>query len=280
MYYLSLKLMQIPCEYSPSKVCADLSDKWDDQDSPVQRSIRTLSELVGVPVNIDLEATKLWNQLQKYYPDGDTFVATITSIVRSWTEALTSRLENNDNSSWMEDFLSKVGGAVKARVETISSCQVQTYWENGTSAFVIAIPLASPPYFAASSYFESDLSKIFNKDSRSTDGVDDKDWANMNLPFRGKENAQIQSMALPSLDMLPRPEILFASHTPYQILIKTIHSGIVVYGSHQPSLELLASYLGKNTKTMKNDTRKPNRPSQFESSEVISATPPIAIHAV
>ena len=78
----------------------------------------------------------------------------------------------------------------------------------------------------------------------------------MNLPFRGKENAQIQSMALPSLDMLPRPEILFASHTPYQILIKTIHSGIVVYGSHQPSLELLASYLGKNTKTMKNDTRK------------------------
>ena len=111
--------MQIPCEYSPSKVCADLSDKWDDQDSPVQRSIRTLSELVGVPVNINLEATKLWNQLQKYYPDGDTFVATITSIVRSWTEALTSRLENNDNSSWMEDFLSKVGGAVKARVEVI-----------------------------------------------------------------------------------------------------------------------------------------------------------------
>ena len=60
------------------------------------------------------------------------------------------------------------------------------------------------------------------------------------------------SEMLPSLDTLPRPERLFECQMPYHLIVKVLHDGIVVQSSHQPSLELLAAYLKKYTKSMKN----------------------------
>lgn len=76
----------------------------------------------------------------------------------------------------------------------------------------------------------------------------------MTLPSRttrGQASAAAPS-AIPSLSELPRPEVLFASQTPYHLIVKVVHDGMVVQGSHQGSLELLAGYLQRYTRDIEN----------------------------
>lgn len=72
------------------------------------------------------------------------------------------------------------------------------------------------------------------------------------------------SEALPSLDALPRPERLFESQLPYHMIVRLLdsamNSGVVVQSSHQPSLELLAGYLTKYTKSMSGVSEKVRKP--------------------
>ena len=84
-------------------------------------------------------------------------------------------------------------------------------------------------------------------------GAKDEDWADVTL--RSRNRGQASAMAattMPSLDELPRPEILFASQIPYHLIVKVVHDGMVVQGSHQGSLELLARYLQKHTRNVEN----------------------------
>ena len=59
------------------------------------------------------------------------------------------------------------------------------------------------------------------------------------LPTRSK------TIALPSLDAMPRPELLMKGCTPYHIVVEAQKDRILVMGSHEPSLDLLHSYLKK-----------------------------------
>lgn len=87
----------------------------------------------------------------------------------------------------------------------------------------------------------------------------DEGWTNVttSLPARSSYEPTNQGLAesLPELDSLPRPERLFETTLPYHMIVRiresNVNSGIVVQSSHQPSLELLAAYLTKYTKSMK-----------------------------
>lgn len=121
------------------------------------------------------------------------------------------------------------------------------------SDFIIALPESLPPHQNAFCSFESDFQTMFDGDGP---GHEDE-WTNVTTSV--PEQRQFEqashghlSDTLPSLDALPRPEILFESQLPYQLIVKVLHDGIVVQCSHQASLKLLAAYLTKYTKSMKN----------------------------
>ena len=119
--------------------------------------------------------------------------------------------------------------------------------------FVIALPESVTPYRNASFSFESDFQTMFDDDAPGNDD----EWTNVTttIPARGQYEPASHghlSEVLPSLDALPRPERLFESQLPYHLIVKILHDGMVVQSSHQPSLEILAGYLTKYTKSRKN----------------------------
>ena len=105
--------------------------------------------------------------------------------------------------------------------------------------------------------------KLFNQSSNQTSsiqaqGAEDEDWATVTLPSRTRGQATdiIPPTAMPTLEELPRPEIILAAQTPYHMIVKVVHNGIIVQCSHQGSLELLAGYVQKYTRDTPNQAVK------------------------
>lgn len=104
----------------------------------------------------------------------------------------------------------------------------------------------------------TEFEKLFTKSSKQTgsaqaQGAEDEDWADVTMPSKTRgQTTDILSTTMPSLDELPRPEMLFAAQTPYHLIVKVVHNGMVVQGSHQGSLELLTGYLQKYTRDIEN----------------------------
>lgn len=102
------------------KIRTDLRDQWEKEDCAAQKSIAALKDLLGLPVTIQLEPSILWSDLQKFYPDQNNFVPSITAVIRTWTDCLAKRLADDANAAWTEQFLEHVnqsGKNVKSRVE-------------------------------------------------------------------------------------------------------------------------------------------------------------------
>ena len=78
-------------------------------------------------MDVTIDITLLWSELERLYPDPETFVPSITSIVQAWAECLTARLEDDSNAGWTEKLLDVVmehGTVVKVRVEVSLSTQL------------------------------------------------------------------------------------------------------------------------------------------------------------
>ena len=98
----------------------DIRDQWEKGDCAVQKSIAALKDLLGLPVNLQLDFPILWSNLEKFHPDQSTFVPSITEVVKSWTDCLAARLADDANAAWTEQLLEHVnqgGRSLKARVE-------------------------------------------------------------------------------------------------------------------------------------------------------------------
>lgn len=264
----------------------DLRDLWDKEDCQAQKSISALKTLLGLPINVQLEPSILWNELQKYFPDQNTFVPSITAVVKAWVDCLADRLADDANAAWTEqllDYVNETTRTLKARVEVSLAAfsfkeddimyalanveqfyqsrpgsQVRTELAKSGAAFIIGIPESPPPYRNVFGFFMSELEKLFTQSSNQASsaqaqGAEDEDWANVTLPSRiRRQTIDMASTVMPSLPEISRPESLFAAQTPYHLIVRVIHNGMVVQGSHQGSLELLAGYLQKYTRDVEN----------------------------
>ena len=115
-----------------------------------------------------------------------------------------------------------------------------------------------------------DLENLFNKSCPSNTPTNklpvrrkdicDEGWVDvemqLNRPGPPVMNLPTKPQGLPKLDTLARPDTLFLHQMPYHMTVRVTRKGTLVQGSHQPSLELLASYLKKWTRPMKHDVRK------------------------
>lgn len=153
---------------------------------------------------------------------------------------------------------------VERSYQTRPGSQVRTELAKSGATFIIGIPESPSPYRNVSAFFTSELEQAFAQNSNQTSspqaqGAEDEDWANVTLPsrMRGQTSVMVPTV-MPSLDEIPRPETLFADQTPYHLIVKIVHNGMVVQGSHQRSLELLAGYLQKYTRDIENISVKVN----------------------
>lgn len=126
---------------------------------------------------------------------------------------------------------------------------------------MIVIPECSPPYDNDPySTIGPDLWSLFDESSRNVEAVskgDENEWATVSMPSRDKHMANVASTVpskLPSLSSLGKPENLFSTQIPYQMILQITHNGINVQGSHQPSLQLMKDYFQKYARIDRNDS--------------------------
>ncbi|KAL8820736.1 MAG: hypothetical protein Q9191_007455, partial [Dirinaria sp. TL-2023a] len=247
----------------PMNARMGLRDLWENPSAPAQQSLKTLRDLLGYHVDVQIDAPKLWSDLHRYYPDPETFAPNIVAIVQAWAECLTGRLQDEANAGWTEkllDVISVGSGIVRARVEPGSVSYVKTAWSQEGSEFIISIPESSPPYsndphtsiaLGLENLFEEGPSAL-----DSTPKAEDNDWATVNMPSRDRIAASVTLAALPSVTSLARPESLFATRAPYHMILQVLHNSIRVQGSHQPSLQLLKEYFSKYARVDRNNSYK------------------------
>lgn len=140
----------------------------------------------------------------------------------------------------------------------------KTTFSSKTSSFTISIPKKpmSIPSKAASG-FQSDFQDLFNQKPtvpRTSTSRDDE-WAAVDETGEaqsismGMKEMEIDS--LPSIDTLPRPDVLFRTLTPYLVHVTlTSSTKITVNATHGPTLHLLSEYLKRWTKADNRDSRK------------------------
>ena len=63
---------------------------------------------MGYQVDVQSDLSVLWQELQKYDPDPETFVPDIAAIVQEWANCLTARLEDDSNAEWTDELLMDV----------------------------------------------------------------------------------------------------------------------------------------------------------------------------
>ena len=99
------------------KIRVGFRDHWEKADSQAQKSISALTQVIGLPVDVTLEAPMLWRELGKKCPDPDTFVPSIVGVVIDWADRMVYRLEDDANAAWTEQLLETCGRNLKARVD-------------------------------------------------------------------------------------------------------------------------------------------------------------------
>jgi hypothetical protein len=115
----------------------------------------------------------------------------------------------------------------------------------------------------AASGFQSDFHDIFNQESAESHISTSKDdeWAAVDEAGEAQSISmgmkEMETDSLPSVDTLPRPDVLFRTQTPYLVHVTLASSTkITVNATHEPTLHLLSEYLKRWTKADNQDSRK------------------------
>ncbi|ESK91319.1 hypothetical protein Moror_2782 [Moniliophthora roreri MCA 2997] len=259
----------------PLKVRADIRDQWDSSKASIKETVEALNKSLGHQLTPEAEWPALWTNLQSRFPDKSTFVPTIVRYVIAWYERLLGRIENDNYTDWTEELLNVLAEnkrALRVKVEpcpTNNSSRPLTKWNATLGSFSIGIPNVDPiPQSRLSSIWDSCFDNFFTNAEPSSVAAED-DWADVTEEPQTRQRAvangsnapqpsQHQVERLPTINALARPNELFVSTTPHILMVHYRTDKITVQCSHQPSLELLETYLKKWAKTNTNDSlRRP-----------------------
>ncbi|KAF8814667.1 hypothetical protein BYT27DRAFT_7205618 [Phlegmacium glaucopus] len=253
-------------ESLPLKIRADIRDHWDSPKAPIQASVEDLAKTLGHRLVPRVEWPLLYNSLKDRFSDKSTFVPTISQIVNTFYLKLISKLEDEANSEWTEEFLgvlakSTPGSTYPLRIEASTNAgpRPRVSWKAELKSFYLEVPNSEPALRAIlEAGFDQDLDNLLS----GSDSLNDDEWAEVTeLETRstrhtpqGIPRAIVER--LPKMDMLARPVDLFKTTTPSILIVDAHAQPLTIQCSHQPSLDLLASYLKKWGKTNPDDGLK------------------------
>jgi len=280
----------------PLKIRADIRDLWISPNSPLQELISLLTSTLGHKIEAQVQWSSLYNALKSVYEEKSKFVPAVAQVTIAFYGRLLSRIENEANSEWTEQLLTEMakepGRTWQLNIEVwsrerwlpkiqlISRPQAtggsirrpRLTLKLDVGAFFVEFPNKDLPMQAEiDAGFDHDLDSLFTPSTLASDGLNDDEWAEVTevetytsktQPTIITAPALIQTAApptipkLPAADTLLRPTELFKTTVPYNLIVDAASSPLTVLGSHQPSLELIASYLKKWTKINAHDSLK------------------------
>ncbi|KAJ6619865.1 hypothetical protein B0H10DRAFT_1126150 [Mycena sp. CBHHK59/15] len=254
----------------PLKVRMDIRDLWDSPKSSVTASVESLNKILGHTITPRIEWPILWSDLKDYFSDNSTFVPTIVRYTVAWFESLRGRLDDEAFQEWTEQLLNMLTEASNRKTLSLhiepagpSVSSPTTKWNPKLATFHLSVPKAEPvSQSQLDSCFDKNFENLFNAEANTKDD----DWADVAAETHVAAKPSTVSEAfhngsppvarLPVLDVLSRPQELFKTTGPYILIVEERGAAIVVQSSHEPSLELLAAYLNKWSKSNPNDSLK------------------------
>jgi hypothetical protein len=83
-------------------------DYWDKEDGSLQKSLKSLNELLGFEVIVNPEWQLLLAELDGCYPDKAGFVAAVSGCVSAWCKGMIELLDDESNEEWTETLLERL----------------------------------------------------------------------------------------------------------------------------------------------------------------------------
>ncbi|CAK5267668.1 unnamed protein product [Mycena citricolor] len=277
----------------PLKVRVDIRDQWDSSKSSVNGSVAALTKVLGHTITPQIDWPILWTSVkERYSDDNTTFVPTVVRYAIAWYERLSDRLDNDVYADWTESLLNILSEhtqlALRIQPGEKGMNRPTTRWEPNLSAFLLYFPTTTTAQSSSHSSLDSGFDRDF-ENLLNADAPKDEEWAEVvvgktvpaeavptpagavhggSVPAAYTVQPAASVSRLPVVDALARPRELFATASPHNLIVEERNGSIVVQGSHEPSLELLASYLSKWGKSNPNDsTKRPILKAELRESE-------------
>ncbi|KAF2152206.1 hypothetical protein K461DRAFT_321256 [Myriangium duriaei CBS 260.36] len=241
----------------PLKIRVAIRDKWENPASEVQTSITTLTELLGLPVLVDIDWQQLVPILLPKHKDVDTLVPNVSYAVTYYLDTLSEFVDDSEKESWSDSllaFANNYGRKLVIRVQSAKGSVFKSSSNDSAGAIVVHIPeddlhpsLSSDIHDSLRTLFDSPSSPLEHESFEHV--LPSSALATPACEIRPSKPSSIKS--LPALDQLARPEDLFDSQPPYHMIITAESGRVIVQGSHQPSLQLISAYFKKWSRKMR-----------------------------
>lgn len=204
-------------------------------------------------------------------------MAIVAGCVQVWAKSMTELLDDEANEAWTETVLEKVPSRMCVYLDVSASEVASTGWLEKRGGFVVSLPkkqVVQPGELYP--VYKGGLLKCFEVGEKphlavrpkagDGDGAAGEDWVSMEVDAaRGKAivvekprgESQVSASVvefLPSVESLPRPDLLFLQPSYYLTMVAGRQS-IELQCSHSPSLQLVADYFKRWCRVNHSDTR-------------------------
>ncbi|KAM0431008.1 hypothetical protein ACHAPT_005642 [Fusarium lateritium] len=257
----------------PLKAKVSVRDNWTNPDSPAQKAIKSLKDVLGLEVHCEPEWPILVSELDNVWEDKNQLVASVASFLQTWFQVLTELLDDSNQEEWADKLLTKINelcSRLNLIVEVSESEHASTQWSDGRLGFVLSLPntqVYQPAQFAG--VFKEQLLDCFEAKKHtkslpihSTTG---DEWADVGVEEAAEQpgsqsQAKSQSSTvdyLPDPNTMPKPGTLLQK-TPYYLFVYAAGKNkIDIECSHSQTLEVLSEYLKRWCRINPNLTTKP-----------------------
>ncbi|KAI0445182.1 hypothetical protein F4803DRAFT_193305 [Xylaria telfairii] len=262
----------------PIKLQVGIRDSWDNEDTPVQKAIRSLKEVIGVRVTVQPEWPLLLAELGTFYPDKATLAPSVAAAVETFCTALSTLADDEENSEWADTLLEKTDSHIRISVGASKGREMGISWSDQQRGFIISLPKSAAPSKAyIHSFFTGKLLNVFDEkakhdSSSSAEPAAADDWADVavdnktgnaavvEVPIRYGATTQVISPTfdvIPDVGIISRPDELLLK-PPYHLILRDQgRESFEVQCSHSPTLQFIADYLKKWSRTNHNNTTRP-----------------------
>ncbi|KAF9873561.1 hypothetical protein CkaCkLH20_09020 [Colletotrichum karsti] len=259
----------------PLKVKVAVRDHWTNEESPLQKALKELKEVLGLDIVVEPDWQLLLNDLDAEYPDKGDFAAAVAGTVEVWSKSATELLNDDKNAEWTESLLEKLKSTystLRLFIEVSRDEQASTSWSEERGGFLIALPkrqLTNPAELFP--VFKGGIIDCFGSSSSSnghthqlppytmSPRISSDEWADVGLDVRASNLSLSDSRRpsssptakaavpefIPRADAMPRPDDLL-NKPPYHLFVyaRSAHE-IEIQASHSGTLKFLAEYLKK-----------------------------------
>ncbi|KAI0197017.1 hypothetical protein F4808DRAFT_439198 [Astrocystis sublimbata] len=269
----------------PIKIQIGIRDVWEREDAPVQKAIRNLKDVTGVDVTVDPEWPLLLSELDNFYPDKATLVPSVASAVEAFCVALSTLADDEANAKWADVLLERTESHIRISIGVLKGSEIGISWADQENSFLISLPKGViPTQSYMLPFFVGNLLNVFDKKEGRQSSTEKKpapaadDWAAITVDRRTGTAAVVeapppsgstttvkpqQQPQAPSFDVIPNVETLarpddLLLKPPYHLIMHSHgETTISVQCSHSPTLQFIANYLKKWSRTNHNNTTRP-----------------------